>query len=128
MVKVLLILLLFTDTSCHAECIFCGWAIWLGMSTSAPARFCALLLTVVPRYDLEDLFKTFGKLRDVDLKRSGVAFIEFDDWRDCEDALQDLDGEKLKGSRIRVDIARDSGNIGKCFNCELADSVAVHVS
>uniref|UniRef100_A0A453PUF9 RRM domain-containing protein n=2 Tax=Aegilops tauschii subsp. strangulata TaxID=200361 RepID=A0A453PUF9_AEGTS len=44
--------------------------------------------------ELEDEFRVFGVLRSVWVARKppGFAFIDFDDKRDAEDALRDLDG------------------------------------
>ncbi|KAF8732947.1 hypothetical protein HU200_015298 [Digitaria exilis] len=44
--------------------------------------------------ELEDEFRTFGVLRSVWVARKppGFAFIDFDDKRDADDAIRDLDG------------------------------------
>nr|CAB3467313.1 unnamed protein product [Digitaria exilis] len=43
--------------------------------------------------ELEDEFRTFGVLRSVWVARKppGFAFIDFDDKRDADDAIRDLD-------------------------------------
>jgi len=56
--------------------------------------------------DLEKFFKGFGKLGDISIK-NGYGFVDFDDHRDADDAVHDLDGKDLRGSRIRVELARD---------------------
>ncbi|CAG9332416.1 unnamed protein product [Blepharisma stoltei] len=72
--------------------------------------------------DLEDVFNRYGRIRDVELKRD-YAFIEFYEPRDAEDAIRDMDGRKLDGSRIIVEWASssrsDRGSISDdtCFNC-----------
>ena len=38
----------------------------------------------------------------------GFAFIEFEDIRDAEDAVRDMDGRYVCGVRIRVEMARNS--------------------
>ena len=63
--------------------------------------------------DVEDFFKGYGKILDVALKSKYgdyfdlaslfsiffyLAFIEFEDKYDAEDAVKDLDGTKLKGT------------------------------
>ncbi|XP_019869746.2 serine-arginine protein 55-like [Aethina tumida] len=55
--------------------------------------------------DLEDFFKTFGKIDDISLKK-GYGFVEFEDGRDADDAAYELDGKKLLGKRITVERAR----------------------
>jgi len=56
--------------------------------------------------DIEKFFKGFGHLREVLLK-SGYAFIEFDDDRDADDAVYELNGKELLGERIALEHARD---------------------
>ena len=52
--------------------------------------------------DVEKLFSKFGRIRDVSLK-NGFAFVEFDDDRDADDAVYDLNRTTFMGER--------SGNI-----------------
>ena len=44
------------------------------------------------RKDLEEVFEKYGKIMDINLKdkegREKFAFVEFDDVRDAEDALE----------------------------------------
>uniref|UniRef100_M8AQU6 Splicing factor, arginine/serine-rich 7 n=1 Tax=Aegilops tauschii TaxID=37682 RepID=M8AQU6_AEGTA len=61
--------------------------------------------------ELEDEFRVFGVLRSVWVARKppGFAFIDFDDKRDAEDALRDLDGK----NGWRVELSRnDRGDRG----------------
>ncbi|KAH7960204.1 hypothetical protein HPB49_017646 [Dermacentor silvarum] len=61
--------------------------------------------------DIEDLFYKFGKITFIDLKnRRGppFAFVEFDDPRDAEDAVQARDGYDYDGYRLRVEFPRGS--------------------
>ena len=76
--------------------------------------------------DVEKFFKGFGKIRNIVLKVSrgethtmnhtmidfdfqgNYGFAEFDDLRDAQDAVKDLDGCKLLGTRIRVEHSRES--------------------
>ena len=39
---------------------------------------------------------------------SGFAFIEFEDVRDAEDAVRDMDGRHVCGVRIKAEMARNS--------------------
>jgi len=60
--------------------------------------------------DVEDFFAKFGRLREISLK-NGYGFVEFDDPRDAEDAVRDLNGERLAGERVTIEMAR-GGNRG----------------
>ncbi|ORZ08963.1 hypothetical protein BCR42DRAFT_441921 [Absidia repens] len=89
--------------------------------------------------DLKSLFSRYGHIKDLAFLDS-YAFVEFDDARDASDAMRRLDGYKLEGDRIIVDMARkrktgdrererggddrermrDHGNDGPqrcCYNC-----------
>jgi len=48
--------------------------------------------------DLEKFFKGFGKIGDISVK-NGYGFITFDDRRDADDAVHDLDGKNFLVSR-----------------------------
>lgn len=58
---------------------------------------------VRPR-DLERFFHGYGRLGDISLK-NGYGFVDFDDYRDAEDAAADLDGKDMNGDKIRVELA-----------------------
>ena len=60
------------------------------------------------RREVEREFEYFGPLRDVWVARNppGFGFIIFDDARDAEDAVRDMDGRRVCGSRVRVEMAR----------------------
>ncbi|XP_012459980.1 serine/arginine-rich splicing factor RS2Z33 isoform X1 [Gossypium raimondii] len=82
--------------------------------------------------DLEDMFRRYGRIRDVDMKRD-YAFVEFSDPRDADDARYSLNGRDLDGSRIVVEFAKGvprgpggsrdypgrgpAPGAGRCFNC-----------
>uniref|UniRef100_A0A0X3PVV0 RRM domain-containing protein n=1 Tax=Schistocephalus solidus TaxID=70667 RepID=A0A0X3PVV0_SCHSO len=55
--------------------------------------------------DVERFFKGYGRLRDIVLK-NGYGFVEFDDYKDADDAVNDLHGRELKGERLLVEHAR----------------------
>lgn len=54
--------------------------------------------------DLEKFFRGFGKIREVLLK-NGFGFVEFDDYRDADDAVYELNGRELDGERVVVELA-----------------------
>ncbi|OAF67864.1 hypothetical protein A3Q56_04337 [Intoshia linei] len=57
------------------------------------------------RKDVEDFFKGYGKIIDVHLK-NGYGFVEFDDYQDAEDALNDLANKKICGQPINLEYAK----------------------
>jgi arginine/serine-rich splicing factor 4/5/6 len=48
--------------------------------------------------DVESLFKSYGRLREVTLK-NGFGFVEFSDHRDAKDAVYDFHGKEFMGER-----------------------------
>lgn len=66
-----------------------------------PQIFIAKLAPSIREKDLEHEFRRFGKIRNLQFKR-GYAFIEYDDYKDANNAIQDMDGRKLDGQRIVV--------------------------
>jgi arginine/serine-rich splicing factor 4/5/6 len=57
--------------------------------------------------DLEKFLKGYGRIRNISVKE-GYGFAEFEDRRDAEDAVKDLDGKTIDGRRVRVEHTRDS--------------------
>lgn len=57
--------------------------------------------------DLEKFFKGYGRIREILLK-NGFGFVEFDDYRDADDAVYELNGKELLGERVSVEHARGS--------------------
>ncbi|XP_073959278.1 serine and arginine rich splicing factor B52 isoform X9 [Choristoneura fumiferana] len=55
--------------------------------------------------DLEKFFKGFGRIRDI-LIKNGYGFVEFEDYRDADDAVYELNGKELLGERVTVERAR----------------------
>jgi len=70
-----------------------------------PQIFIAKLSSDVRERDLEDEFKRYGRIRNIELKR-GYAFIEYEDYRDADEAIRDMDGRKFEGNRIVVQHSR----------------------
>lgn len=63
--------------------------------------------------DLKRVFEKYGDVGDVYIPRHpytresrGFAFVRFYDKRDCEDAMDSLDGYVLDGRELRVQMAR----------------------
>ncbi|GMN39860.1 hypothetical protein TIFTF001_009081 [Ficus carica] len=86
----------------------------------------------VTERDLEDEFRTYGVIRSVWVARRppGYAFIDFDDTRDAEDAIRELDGKN--GWRVELSHnsrgggggggrgggrGRSGGSDLKCYEC-----------
>lgn len=63
----------------------------------------------VNRMDVEDFVKGYGVIRDIWIARNpgGFGFVIFEDRRDAEDAVRDLNGRTLLGQRVFVQFARD---------------------
>lgn len=59
----------------------------------------------IKEYEIEKFFKNYGPVKNVNIK-TGFAFLEFDDKRDAEDAVYDLDGKEFLGGRVAVEIAK----------------------
>lgn len=61
------------------------------------------------RNEVEDFFSNNGAAKIVDCRvmgAQGYAFVEFDNLRDAEDAVRDLNGREFLGERITVEYAR----------------------
>lgn len=60
-------------------------------------------------HEIEDLFRKFGPIVDIDLKMPprppGYCFIEFEDPRDAEDAMRVRDNYNFDGNHLRVEFA-----------------------
>lgn len=59
--------------------------------------------------DVERFFKGYGKVREIVLKE-GYGFVEFDNNRDADDAVYDLNGKELLGDRVIVEFAKAPGS------------------
>jgi len=89
------------------------------MSQAQPSKlYVGRLNQRTDKRDLEELFEKYGRVMTVEMKTGGFAFVEFEDPRDAADAIKNLDGYDLEGSRISVEWSRKSGVPGSgCFVC-----------
>ena len=79
------------------------------------------------RTELEREFEHIGRMRDIWVARNppGFGFIIFEDPRDADDAVRDMDGKRVCGTKVRVEKARGpsngrgrgGGRSEKCYNC-----------
>jgi RNA recognition motif-containing protein len=62
------------------------------------------------KHEIEQEFRKFGPLKSVWVARNppGFAFVEFEDPRDAEDSVYEMDGRYVCGVRIRVELAKPS--------------------
>jgi len=65
--------------------------------------------------DVEAFFRGVGEVRDIVVKKN-YAFCEFVDYYDAKDAVKEKDGEKLLGTRVRVEFAKGEKNSGSSSN------------
>merc|ERR1712110_146910 len=91
---------------------------------------CQIFVTKLPRdstrEDLRDLFRKYGKIREISIKR-GYAFVEYYDHHDANDAIEGQNGAKWEGNRLVVEKAgerktkrnetRGPQPADRCFNC-----------
>ncbi|KAH7301728.1 hypothetical protein KP509_23G039200 [Ceratopteris richardii] len=72
----------------------------------------------VREQEIEDLFYKYGRIVDIELKLPprppGFCFVEFEDARDAEDAIEGRNGYKYEGNYLRVELAH--GGRGPTFN------------
>ena len=58
--------------------------------------------------DIQQFLEKYGRVRNVLIKQGKYGFAEFDDSRDADDAVYELDGKRLMGSRITLEFAKVS--------------------
>lgn len=76
-----------------------------GDETMTTRVFVGRLNYDVRERDMERFFRGYGRIEDIVLK-NGFGFVDFDDYRDAEDAVRELNGKKLMGERVTVELAR----------------------
>jgi len=59
------------------------------------------------KYDIEDEFSKYGNVLNVWIAQRppGFGFVLFDDHQDAQDSVKALDGEKVCGYRVKVEMA-----------------------
>lgn len=57
------------------------------------------------RRDVEHFFRGYGRIRDVVLMGT-FGFVEFENYRDADDAVYDLNGRDMLGERVVVEHAK----------------------
>jgi len=55
--------------------------------------------------DVERFFKGYGRIKEVILI-NGYSFVEFENYRDADDAVNDLNGRDMMGERVTCEMAR----------------------
>mmetsp|Transcript_122932 Transcript_122932/g.244540 ORF Transcript_122932/g.244540 Transcript_122932/m.244540 type:complete len:150 (+) Transcript_122932:43-492(+) len=56
----------------------------------------------VRKTDLQGAFGDFGQILRIDLA-PGKAYVEFEDERDAQDAISEMDGKKIKDRKVKVE-------------------------
>jgi arginine/serine-rich splicing factor 4/5/6 len=63
--------------------------------------FIAKLSSSVREKDIDYEFRRFGSIKNVQVKR-GYAFVEYENYKDADEAIKEMDGRKFEGQRIVV--------------------------
>lgn len=72
--------------------------------------------------DLEKFFKGYGRTRDI-LIKNGYGFVEFEDYRDADDAVYELNGKELLGERSVANLINGSPSRQRILNFSASPSV-----
>jgi len=64
----------------------------------------------IGKEDIDDKFSKYGRINSIWVARQppGFAFVEYDDARDGEDAIRDMNGRTILGCEIRVEESRST--------------------
>lgn len=77
----------------------------------APRVFLGRLPRDIKEKDVERFFRGFGRIREINLK-NGFGFVEFQDYKDADDAVYEMNHKELMGERITVEHARPTSRSG----------------
>ncbi|KAG9510973.1 RNA-binding protein 1, partial [Fragariocoptes setiger] len=68
----------------------------------------------ITKADIEETFNKFGPLKNVWVARNppGFAFVEYADGHDAEAACRSLDGTRIAGNRVRVEMSHGRSRRG----------------
>ena len=69
---------------------------------------------------MESFFKGFGKIHDINLEQV-YKFVEFDNARDADYAVYEMNNQSLCGGRISVDYAKGAPHSRNSYNCRVVD-------
>ena len=75
------------------------------MSRSGCRVYIGNLSSSCIKQDLEQFFKGYGHLTEIFIKQ-GYGFVEFENYRDADNAVYDLDGRNLMEKKVRVEHVR----------------------
>ncbi|XP_078373255.1 serine/arginine-rich splicing factor 6-like isoform X2 [Oculina patagonica] len=77
----------------------------------APRVFLGRLPRDIKEKDVEKFFRGFGRIREINLK-NGFGFVEFEDYKDADDAVYEMNHKEFMGERITVEHARPTSRSG----------------
>lgn len=68
------------------------FSILFSSSTMGTRVFVGGITYRVRERDIERFFRKYGRIKEISMK-NGFAFVEFDDYRDADDAIYELNGK-----------------------------------
>lgn len=73
------------------------------------------LLANVRRDELEAEFGQFGRIKDIWIAQNppGFAFVEYEEEKDAEKAVREMDGKSVCGTRVRVEVSKPPEEVGR---------------
>jgi arginine/serine-rich splicing factor 4/5/6 len=75
-----------------------------------PLVYVSHLSNSIREKDLDQEFAKYGNIKSISLK-NGFAFIEYEDYRDADDAIENMDGKTFEGQKLTVQHAGKEKNI-----------------